>query len=164
MVELQADELLRRLAERRIDFVVIGGIAMILQGSGRNTFDLDLCFATDANNLRLLGEALVELGASLRGVDDDVPFVPDARTLARVDVLTLHTRLGNLDVLRRPAGAPTYERLRTGADVYDIGGIEVRVASVDDLLAMKRAAGREKDLVDVSELEMIKRLRRRPTS
>lgn len=164
MAELQVDELLRRLAERRIDFVVIGGIAMILQGSGRNTFDLDLCFATDANNLRLLGEALVELGASLRGVDDDVPFVPDARKLARVDVLTLHTRLGNLDVLRSPSGAPTYARLRAGADVYDIGGIEVRVASVDDLLAMKRAAGRDKDLVDVSELEMIKRLRRRPTS
>ena len=66
---LSADEILRRLVERGVDFVVIGGIAAVLQGSARNTFDLDICFATDDANLTALGEVLTGLGARLKGVD-----------------------------------------------------------------------------------------------
>jgi predicted nucleotidyltransferase len=159
---LSADKILRRLVERGVDFVVIGGIAAVLHGSARNTFDLDLCFATDDANLAALGDVLIALGARLRGVDEDVPFVPDAGTLRRVDVLTLLTRFGELDVLARPSGAPTYRDLRRNADRYDLGGFNVLVASIDDLIAMKQAAGRAKDLLDVEELEAIKRLRQRP--
>ena len=92
--ELRADELLQRLVARGVDFVVIGGIAAILHGSSRATFDLDICFATDEPNLRSLGEVLVGLDARLKGVDDAVPFVPDAETLRRVEVLTLETAAG----------------------------------------------------------------------
>lgn len=158
---LSADEILRLLVERGVDFVVIGGIAAVLHGSARNTFDLDICFATDNANLDALGDVLLALGARLKGVDDDVPFAPDARTLRQVELLTLVTRLGELDVLARPAGAPTYRELRRNADRYDLGGFNVSVASIDDLIAMKEAAGRPKDLLDIEELEAIKRLRRR---
>jgi predicted nucleotidyltransferase len=158
---LSADEILRRLVERGVDFVVIGGIAAVLHGSARNTFDLDICFATDHANLAALGEVLVGLGARLKGVDEDVPFVPDARTLRQVELLTLVTRLGELDVLARAPGAPTYQELRRNADRYDLGGFNVSVASIDDLIAMKQAAGRTKDLLDIEELEAIKRLHRR---
>ena len=158
---LSADEILRRLVERGVDFVVIGGIAAVLQGSARNTFDLDICFATDDANLTALGEVLTALGARLKGVDEDVPFVPDAQTLRQVELLTLVTSLGELDVLARPPGAPTYQELRRNADRYDLGGFNVSVASVDDLIAMKQAAGRAKDLLDIEELEAIKRLRHR---
>jgi len=101
------------------------------------------------------------LGARLRGVPEDVPFVPDARTLRAVDVLTLETTAGALDVLARPVGAPPCEVLRGGADRYDIGGFAVLVASIGHLIAMKRAAGRPKDSADIAELEAIVRLRRR---
>lgn len=160
---LSADEILRRLVERGVDFVVIGGIAAVLHGSARNTFDLDICFAPDDVNLAALGDVLTELSARLKGVDD-VPFVPDARTLRQVELLTLVTTLGELDVLRRPSGAPAYQELRRNAERYDLGGFNVSVASVDDLIAMKQAAGRAKDLLDIEELEAIKRLRRRPVS
>ena len=98
------------------------------------------------------------LGARLKGVDATVPFVPDGRTLPQVELLTLVTTLGELDVLARPAGAPAYRDLRRNADRYDLGGFNVSVASIDDLIAMKHAAGRPKDLLDIEELEAIKRL------
>jgi predicted nucleotidyltransferase len=156
--ELRTDEILRRLTTRGVDYVVIGGIAAVLHGSVRNTSDLDICFATDEGNLDSLGEVLIELGARLKGVDDAVPFVPDARTLHAIEVLTMTTRLGDLDVLASPAGSPGYEALRRNADRFDLGGFAVLVASIDDLIAMKLAAGRQKDLATVEELEAIKEL------
>jgi len=158
---LDAGEILRRLVERGVDFVVIGGIAAVLQGSARNTFDLDICFATDDANLSALGDVLVALGARLKGVEEEVLFVPDRRTLRQIELLTLVTSLGELDVLTRPPGAPTYPDLRRRADRYDVGGFNVSVASVDDLIAMKQAAGRPKDLLDIEELGAIKGLRHR---
>jgi hypothetical protein len=158
---LSADEILRRLVERGVDFVVIGGIAAVLHGSARNTFDLDICFASDEANLAALADVLMSLGARLKGIDENVPFVPDARTLRQVELLTLVTVFGELDVLTRPPGAPAYRDLRRDADRYDVGGFNVLVASLDDLIAMKEAAGRTKDLLDVEELEAIKRLRTR---
>jgi predicted nucleotidyltransferase len=158
---LSTDQILRRLVERGVDFVVIGGIAGVLHGSARNTFDLDICFATDDANLVALGEVLIALGARLKGVQEDVPFVPDARTLRGVELLTLVTSWGELHVLARPPGAPAYRDLRRNADRYDLGGFNVSVASIDDLIAMKHAAGRAKDLLDIEELEAIKRLRHR---
>jgi predicted nucleotidyltransferase len=157
--EFDPTRLLRALVDGQVDFVVIGGVAAVLHGSARNTFDLDICFASDPGNLEALGSTLVGLQARLRGVPDEVPCVPDAAALKRVEVLTLVTTAGDLDVLRAPTGAPRYDVLRGHADRYDVGGFEVRVATVEDLIAMKSAAGRAKDLGDVEELEAILRLR-----
>lgn len=156
---LHADEILRRLTARGVDFVVIGGIAAVLHGSAQATYDLDICYATDPGNLAALGEVLVELGARLKGVEEPVPFVPDESTLRRVEVLTMVTDEGELDILARPVGSPGYEALRRNADRFDLDGFSVLVASIDDLIEMKRAAGRTKDLAAVEELEVIKHLR-----
>jgi hypothetical protein len=156
---LRADEILRRLTSRGVDYVVIGGIAAVLHGSAQATYDLDICYATDRGNLAALGDVLTSLGARLKGVEEAVPFVPDERTLRRLEVLTMVTDLGELDVLARPAGSPGYEALRRNADRLGLDGFSVLVASIDDLIAMKLAAGRRKDLSAVDELEAIKRLR-----
>lgn len=152
--------LLRRLVAGNVDFVVIGGIAAVAHGSASFTQDLDIAYAPDEENLDRLGRVLVDLEARLRGVTDDVPFIPDGRTLRHVRVLTLETAQGLIDLLAEPDGAPVYDRLREAATVEEVDGVEVRIASLDDLIAMKRAAGRPKDLVAVEELEAIKRLRR----
>lgn len=157
---LEAAELLRRLGDAHVDFVVIGGVAMSLLGSDRNTLDLDICFSRDRDNLDRLGEALVALGARLRGIEDEVEFVLDARTLDRVELLTLDTPFGRLDLLAAPAGAPRYATLVRKAEVADLDGIEVRFASLEHMLAMKEAAGRDRDRVAVEELKAIRRLRR----
>lgn len=159
--DFDPEHILGLLTTRGVDFVVIGGIAAVLHGSARITQDLDVCFATDDTNLGALGKVLVELESRLRGVPEDVPFVPDAETLRRVDVLTLETNAGDFDVLARPDGAPPYARMRQNAERYDVGAFAVLVASIDDLLSMKRATGRPKDLADVEELTSIARLRAR---
>jgi hypothetical protein len=161
MPEFKVEWVLRTLTGHGVDFVVVGGIAATFLGSARDTFDLDICPALDAGNLDSLGKALVELEARLRGVDEAVPFTPDGRALWNVDLLTLDTVAGPLDVLMRPNGAPPYEQLRRRAERKDLGGFSVLVASIEDLIAMKEAVGRPKDLVVVEELEAIKRLRRR---
>lgn len=158
--ELQLVALLHRLTAAGVDFVVIGGVAVAVQGYGRATKDLDITYSTTAANLERLGEVLVALRARLRGVADDEPFVPDAAMLRRIAILTLDTDEGPLDLLFRPDGAPPYERMRERADVVDLDGAAIHVVDVDDLLAMKRAAGRPQDLADIDALEAVKRIRR----
>ncbi|HEY3830383.1 MAG TPA: nucleotidyl transferase AbiEii/AbiGii toxin family protein [Solirubrobacteraceae bacterium] len=142
-----------------MDFVVVGGVAVVLQASPRLTRDLDICYATEPDNLRRLGEVLVAIGARLRGVEEDLPFVPDARALRHAQILTLTTREGDLNLLVDPLGSPDYAALRMKADRMDLDGITVAVASVEDLIAMKRAAGRPQDLVDLESLEVARRRR-----
>jgi hypothetical protein len=161
MADFRPRAILAQLTSYGVDFVVVGGIAATIQGSSRDTFDLDICPSNEPGNLDALGRALVDLDARLRGVEDDVPFVPDARTLRGMQVLTLDTSLGPLDVLMRPDGAPPYGQLRRRASLLEIGQVVVPVASVADLIEMKRAAGRTKDEADVEELEAIQRLERR---
>lgn len=152
---------LAHLTARGVDFVVVGGIAATMHGSSRDTFDLDICPSQDRENLEALGRALLEIGARLRGIEEDVPFVPDARALRGMQILTLDTDLGPLDVLMRPDGSPPYSRLRSRAQRMSMGPASVMVASIDDLLEMKKSADRKKDQADVEELEAIKRLERR---
>lgn len=151
--------LLARLADAAVDFVVIGGIAVVAHGHIRTTRDLDITYATDQANLDALGRALVDLDARLRGVTEVVPFVPDGRTLGAAEILTLETTEGALDLLATPPGAPAYSELKQRAEVIDVDGRSVAIASLDDLLAMKRKAGRPRDLEDIEALEELRRLR-----
>jgi hypothetical protein len=157
--ELRLTALLRRLSRAGVDYVVVGGIAVAFQGYGRATKDLDITYATNAGNLQRLGEVLVAVNARLRGIAEDLPFVPDGRMLRPTSILTLDTDDGGLDLLVAPPGAPSYAALRRRADVVTLEGAEVRIASLDHLLAMKRAAGRPQDLVDIEALEIARGLR-----
>jgi hypothetical protein len=159
--DFDPEPILRALARREVDFVVIGGIAAVLHGSPEFTTDLDVAFASERENLEALGEALGDLDARLRGASDDVPFRADATTLRRVELLMLETTSGPLDLLRAPTGAPSYKLMRRRAERYDVGDFVVLAASIDDLIAMKRASGRAKDLAAIEQLEAILRLRSR---
>jgi predicted nucleotidyltransferase len=156
--DFQPTALLEALARHGVDFVVIGGVAAIAHGSARLTQDLDIAYARDSDNLKALGEALIELGARLRGVDEDVAFVPDHTTLRHTTILTLDTSAGPIDLLADPAGAPPYDGLRRNATRIMLGATPILIASIDDLVAMKLKAGRTKDFADIEELETIRRL------
>ena len=144
---------LRALVDHGVRFVLVGGLAGRVHGSPTVTNDTDVCCARDAENLERLASALRSLDARLRGVDDDVPFLLDARTLAAGCNFTFTTSAGSLDVLGLPSGTAGYEDLAAGAERLDLGdGLVVDVVALDDLIRMKRAAGRRKDLVEVEIL------------
>jgi hypothetical protein len=151
--------LITALAQADVDFIVIGGYAAVLHGSPRITQDLDITYSTEPANLAALGGVLTALNARLYGIEEPVPFVPEARTLAQVGLLTLDTDAGKLDLLARPPGARSYSKLVDAAQVYEIDGIVVRIAGIRDLIAMKETAARPRDLADIAELEAIERLR-----
>lgn len=156
--EFRPREMLERLTARGVDFVVVGGFAAVIHGSPRVTQDLDLCYSLDAPNLVALGEVLTEVNARLHGVEEEVPFVADEDALKRAEILTLQTDLGRLDLLARPSGSLSYEKLKAAAERVDIGDLLISVVSIPDLLAMKHATGRLKDIADIAELEAILRL------
>ncbi|MGH2402236.1 MAG: nucleotidyl transferase AbiEii/AbiGii toxin family protein [Candidatus Limnocylindria bacterium] len=149
--------MLRRLQAHGVRFVLIGGLAAKAHGSPTLTVDLDICYARDRDNLERLAAALTELGSVLRGAPRDLPFRLDARTLERGDSFTFTTDFGDLDVLGTPSGVAGFEDLDANADEAELGeDLVVRVASLEDLIRMKRAAGRPKDRV---ELEILGALR-----
>ena len=149
--------ILRRLQAHGVRVVLIGGLAAKAHGSPTLTVDIDVCYARDRDNLDRLAAALGELGAVLRGAPRDLPFHRDRRTLERGDMFTLTTEFGDLDLLGTPAGTTGFEELDANAESAELdAGLLVRVAALDDLIRMKRAAGRPKDRV---ELEILGALR-----
>lgn len=144
---------IERMTLQDVRFVVIGGVAAILHGSNVITGDLDVCYARDEQNLERMALVLKELGATLRGAPKDVPFILDAKTLRMGDSFTFDTELGPIDILGTPSGMlGGYDELERGAEEVELGGITVKVSPLDDLIRMKRAAGRTKDLLMVEEL------------
>lgn len=143
---------LRVLSDRGVQYVVIGGIAGATHGSPSVTQDLDVCYERSPENLERLAQALGSIHARLRGADDDVPFSPDAKTLAAGDHFTFITDLGDLDCLGIPAGTLGYDDLVKNAVDVDLEGLVVAVASLDDLIRMKRATGRPRDLAEMEIL------------
>jgi hypothetical protein len=143
---------LRTLSRHEVRYVVIGGLGARLHGSPSVTNDTDVCCQRAPANLERLATALRQLHAGLRGADGDAPFQLDAKTLAAGDHFTLTTDAGNLDILGTPAGVDGFDALEREAKVFTIDGLTVAVASIEDLISMKRAAGRPKDLIEVEVL------------
>ena len=147
---------LRALVEHGVRFVLIGGYAAALRGSPMMTGDVDICPARDRSNFERLAEALLSLHARLRGAAPDVPFLLDSRTLEAGDHFTFATDAGPLDCLGTPAGTDGFVDLDASATDEDLDGLVVRVTSLDDLIRMKRAAGRPQDRIAVEWLSALR--------
>ena len=151
--EFEADTIFKALARHRVDFVVIGGIAVQGHGYIRGTRDVDIIVEPTTLNATHLSEALMELEAELR-VPGQLPL-SDPHQLRSAPLIPTMTKFGPLDVVHveHVAGAPkSYEALRAGALVIRLEDIEVPVAGLSDLIRMKRAAGRDQDLADIEAL------------
>ncbi len=157
---LEAGPMLDALDRNRVDFVVIGGVAGLAHGSAYPTYDLDIAYSRDPRNLERLAAALREIGVTLRGAPDDLPFQVDARTLEAGMNFTFLTEFGEFDILGHVDGIRSYEDLRSHAETQGVGGIPVQVASLNHLIGMKRRADRTKDQLMVEEYVSIERLRR----
>ena len=135
------------LARYRVDFVVIGGYAGTLLGAPLMTNDVDICYDRQPENLERLAAALRQLGARLpvTKVEEELPFLLDAKTLAAGDSFPFLTDVGSLDVLGTPSGTAGYRDLAARARTVPIDDFHVLVVALADLARMKRASGRAKD-------------------
>jgi predicted nucleotidyltransferase len=147
------------LLSHQVEFVIIGGQAMIAQGSAHVTMDLDICYRRTPANCAALANALASIGPYLRGAPAGLPFRFDAPTIQAGMNFTLRTDLGDVDVLGEVSGIGTYEQVLAQTDELTLWGAKVRVLSIDGLIAAKRAAARGKDRDHILELEELKKLR-----
>jgi hypothetical protein len=153
--------ILRLLHRHQVAFVIVGGVAGYLHGSDIVTNDLDICFARDVENTRRLAAALKEMHARLRGFPEDPPYAVDEHALRLGETFTFETDYGLFDCLGNPAGTAGFLALQANAETMSLDGRSVLVADIDDLIRMKEAAGRAKDLFAVEVLRVIKQLRER---
>ena len=154
MTEPAFDELLRRLVAADVHFVVVGGLAVGAWGVVRGTKDVDIVIASDPENLRRIAEVAVAAGGHVQQGEALLGTpVSIAAALSAGEQVAIETDLGRLDVVQGLDGIPSYEELRSRAIEAQVLGVTVAVCSLDDLKAMKRAAGRTRDLADLEDLE-----------
>lgn len=144
--------LLGALTDANVEFILVGGVAAILHGAARMTFDVDVVYARGRENLRRLVAALDSHRPYLRGAPAGLPFRWDERTLRAGLNFTLETAVGDLDLLGEIAGGGTYEQLLPHSQEVAAFGLRLRVVTLEKLILLKRAAGRPKDLEPIAEL------------
>ena len=155
-------ELLCALSEGQVRYVLVGGLAVQLHGYMRSTFDIDLVLAMDDGNLSRFIEVAKRFGLkpsmpvpidSLRNAEQIEQWYREKGMLAFA-LREPQTGGGVVDVLVRPE--VPFEQLMGNAVAGQLLGRQVWIASIDDLLTMKRIADRPKDRLDIEALEKIK--------
>ena len=151
---LEARTLMRALSANGVDYVIVGGVAVQAHGFRRGTYDLDIGPRPDLPNLSRLAEVLAGIGARMWKTNARVN-VTDPHTLQRASLVPLTTDHGRLDILNvasTPGLSDDYDGLRGRALVIDLDGTAVAIVGLDDLIRMKRMAGREQDIADIRAL------------
>jgi len=139
------------LDAHQVDYVVVGGLAVQVHGHVRTTNDLDLIPSPAKRNLTRLADALNELHARvLNPGQEDLSI--DARMLPRATLWQFATSAGDIDVLHDAPGAAPFPDLRARALQITLGDLQIPFAGREDLIRMKRAAGRPVDLGDIAAL------------
>lgn len=147
-----------------IEFVLIGGMAMIAHGANNVTQDVDFAYKAELENIDRLADFLKTINARILARPRNDGFVISSFNLERSRFLNLVTDLGEVDVMREIAGVDSFEGLRQRAVLINVGGVIVPVASIDDLLSMKRAANRPKDREHIFLLLALKKMATDQTS
>jgi hypothetical protein len=147
------------LARANVEFVIVGGVAVVAHGHVRATGDLDVCYARTEQNFERLARALAPFRPWLRGAPRELPFTLDAQAIRNGLNFTLTTEIGDVDLLGELTGVGGYDRVVHDAGQLDLYGHAVRVASLDVLERNKLAVGRAKDLLDIEAIAEIRKRR-----
>jgi predicted nucleotidyltransferase len=152
--EASFDELLRRLVAEDIRFVLIGGLALNAWGVVRATKDVDIAPDPDPDNLNAIARVAAELNGFVQRSDAMAGSAFSiAALLGKGERVLIETELGPLDVVQGLEGVHTYAELRARAVEVELADFSVSVCSLEHLRAMKRAAGRTRDLADLEDLD-----------
>lgn len=144
------------LADAGAEYILVGGVAATVHGSTRLTQDVDVVYRRTPESLGRLHAALAPFAPYPRGAPAGLPFEWSPETLARGLNFTLTTDVGFIDLLGELVGGGTYEALADRSETIDLFGHRVACLDLDTLIAVKRAAGRPKDLEAIAELEALR--------
>lgn len=148
--------LLRLLTESQVEFIIVGGAAATAHGSTRLTIDLDVVYERSRPNIARIINALEPIQPYLRGAPSGLPFDWSIETVEKGLNFTLITKLGALDLLGEIVGGGGYQQLLAHTINVEIDGIVCLCLNLAQLIEVKRAAGRPKDLEVIAELEQIR--------
>ena len=153
------ERLVKVLAKHRVRFVLIGALAARLQGFPRLTADADITPARDRDNMSRLAAALRELHARVftEALPEGLAFDCSAQTLSRAETWNLVTAAGRLDIAFMPSGTGGYDDLVQSALRFEVYGVELPVASLQDIIRSKEAADRPQDRQDILILREMQR-------
>ena len=139
-----------------VEFLIIGGVAVGFHGFVRGTKDVDIVPNPEPDNLARLAKVLVALDAQVDGTeefeDDELPDPLDPGALALGGNWVLNTRLGRFDIMQWIGDDPLWEKLSPAAIEAEVGGLPVKFAGYENLVALKEQAGRPQDLIDLARL------------
>jgi predicted nucleotidyltransferase len=142
------------LTEAEVRFVVVGGLALGAWGVVRGTKDVDVVVAPDTENLKRLAVVAEEIHGHVHAGEAFLSSqISIAGQVASGEQVAIETDLGRLDIVQGLDGIPPYDELHARSTKTEILGVEVAVCSIEDLKAMKRAAGRTRDLADLEDLD-----------
>lgn len=153
-----AGTFLKLLTVHNVQFVLIGGQALVAHGSAYVTFDTDICYQRTPANLVALVAAFAPIHPYLRGVPPGLPFHFDVPTLEAGLNFTLDTDYGTIDILGEVSGIGFYDQVLAQSVEKAVYGLPLRILSVDGLIAAKKAAGRTKDQLHLLELIELKKI------
>ncbi|MGI9035172.1 MAG: hypothetical protein ACR2GD_03925 [Pyrinomonadaceae bacterium] len=146
---------LKSLTENKVEFIIVGDIAVTAYGSAYITKNLDFCYLRTTENLRRITSALARFNPKLRGFPKESSVVWDERTLQNGTNFTLETDIGDIDLLGEVSGVGDFKAVKSKSLEMEICDVFVNVISLDDLIKAKHAAGRTKDLLVLPELEAL---------
>lgn len=155
--DLDPERIVTCLVSEGVDFVLIGGLAMIAHGSAHFTKDADIIYSRSEANIAALIRALDPLKPYLRGAPPGLPFKLDAETIGAGLNFTLTTQAG--DILGVASGIGGYEEAMKVAELHEMYGQSIYVLTLEGLIAAKKAARRVKDQLHLLELEELKKIR-----
>lgn len=141
-------QILDDLNRAGVRYVLIGGIALIRHGVVRATRDVDAIFDPDPTNVDRI-RALIEQWGATRPDGSPIP----EGGIAGDRTIHLATPHGDLDLLSENAASMSFVELLARADIRRVDGVEAPICSLADLVALKRSVARERDLVDLADLE-----------
>jgi predicted nucleotidyltransferase len=137
-------ELLRRLVDAGVEFIVVGGAAAVLHGAPITTEDLDIVHRRTPENVSRLKNLLQELNAHVRELANR-QLVPQESALLGEGHVLLSTRLGPLDCLGALVDGRGFEDLVSHSESFADEGAEFRVLDLSTLIDIKTKTGRAKD-------------------
>lgn len=151
------NNLLQRLLQSGIDFVLIGGYAAVVHGSSQVTQDIDICAVITPENLGTLRDALRDLDPRHRMNPSYKPSLMDYPAQDQsLDNYYLQTTEGILDIIREVRPVGSFERIKEKAIEIEVFGLPCKVISLDDLIEVKKSMSRPKDRSTLEELEYVR--------